>query len=69
MKHAFLIMAHNEPYILKILVSHLSSCGDDVYVHVDKKVKGDMYKQLVTAIEGGVNYVQRESMYAGVIIH
>ena len=39
MKHAFLIMAHNEFELLQILVSCLDDPRNDVFVHIDKKVK------------------------------
>ena len=37
MKHAFLIIAHNEPEILKILLSMLDDKRNDVYLHIDKR--------------------------------
>lgn len=39
MRHAFLIIAHNEFKILQRLVSMLDSEGNDIYIHFDKKVK------------------------------
>lgn len=38
MKHAYLILAHNEFEILQLLVSRLDDCRNDIYVHFDKKV-------------------------------
>ena len=38
MKHAFLIIAHNEPELLKILISMLDHQDCDIYLHIDKKV-------------------------------
>lgn len=38
MKHAYLILAHNEWEILKILVRCLDDERNDIYVHFDKKV-------------------------------
>ena len=55
MKHAFLILAHNEPYILEVLLGQLSKGDDDIYVHVDKKVVGadfDKIKSLCMAYGG-----------------
>ena len=37
MKHAYLIMAHNEPEILKVLISMLDDKRNDLYLHIDKK--------------------------------
>lgn len=39
MKHAYLIMAHNEFTILEKLIKMLDYENNDIYVHVDKKVK------------------------------
>ena len=39
MKHAFLIIAHNEFEVLQLLVSALDDERNDIYVHIDKKVK------------------------------
>ena len=38
MKHAFLILAHNEFEVLKLLVSCLDDSKNDVFIHFDKKV-------------------------------
>lgn len=39
MKHAYLILAHNEFGLLQILVSCLDDPRNDIYVHIDRKVK------------------------------
>lgn len=39
MKHAFLIISHNEFEILQLLIDKLDSDRTDIYVHIDKKVK------------------------------
>ena len=39
MKNAFCILAHNEPEILKILLSILDDTNNDIYIHIDKKSK------------------------------
>jgi hypothetical protein len=39
-KHAFLIMAHNEFGVLKKLIHLMDDSRNDIYVHIDKKVKG-----------------------------
>ena len=40
MKHAYLIMAHNEFYILEKLIKLIDDERNDIYLHIDKKVKG-----------------------------
>ena len=37
MRHAYLIMAHHEPEILKLLLSRLDHSDNDFYVHLDRK--------------------------------
>lgn len=39
MTHAWLIIAHNEFEILQMLISALDDVRNDLYVHIDKKVK------------------------------
>ena len=39
MKHAYLIIAHNEFEVLQLLVSALDDERNDIYVHIDKKVR------------------------------
>lgn len=53
MKHAFLIIAHNEPYILDILINKLNKIPGGIIVHVDKKVKEADYKVLTNVIISG----------------
>lgn len=38
MKHAFLILAHNDFEILRILLSMLDDERNDIYLHIDRKV-------------------------------
>ncbi|MFR5148689.1 MAG: hypothetical protein ACLTER_03510 [Ruminococcus sp.] len=37
MKNAYCILAHNEPNVLKNLVSLLDDKNNDIYIHLDKK--------------------------------
>lgn len=39
MKHAYLILAHNEFDVLRRLVLALDSTSNDIYVHIDKRIK------------------------------
>lgn len=38
MKHAYLILAHNEPELLQLLVSRLDDERNDIYIHFDRKM-------------------------------
>lgn len=44
MKHAFLIIAHNEYDILRLLVSLLDDIHNDIFIMIDKK--SDMPKDI-----------------------
>lgn len=37
MKHAYMVMAHNQIELLKILLSKLDTEENDIIVHIDKK--------------------------------
>lgn len=37
MKHAYLIMAHNNPKVLKVLLEMLDDERNDIFLHIDKK--------------------------------
>lgn len=45
MKHAFLIIAHNEYPILEVLLSMLDDERNDIYLHIDKRAVG-LYQKL-----------------------
>ena len=50
-KHAYLIVAHNNFYILERLVKLLDYEFNDIYIHIDKKVKDfrfNYFKNIVT---------------------
>lgn len=42
MKHAFLVISHNQFEILEAQIQILDSYGNDFYLHIDKKVKSDL---------------------------
>lgn len=44
MRFAYLIMAHNEPEVFKILLHLLDDERNDIYVHIDKKVDISWFK-------------------------
>lgn len=39
MKHAYLILAHHEFEVLRLLVAALDDRRNDIYIHIDRKVK------------------------------
>ena len=48
MKHAFLIIAHNEPEIFKVLVSLLDHKDCDIFVHIDGKSDINLFRDVKT---------------------
>lgn len=53
-KHAYMIIAHNEFDLLEILVRLLDDPRNDIYVHIDAKVKDFNFKsfQALTQYSG-----------------
>ena len=37
MKHAYLIIAHNEFELLKLLIDRIDDARNDIYIHIDQK--------------------------------
>lgn len=46
LKHAYLIMAHNQPEVLKKLVILLDDERNDIYIHIDKKMSNFSEEEL-----------------------
>ena len=48
-RHAYLIMAHNEWELLNTLLSLIDDPRNDIFLHIDKKVKTmpDLYLSLI----------------------
>lgn len=47
-RHAFLIIAHNEPELLKILISLLDHPRCDIYIHIDRKADIKIFSDINT---------------------
>ena len=65
-KHAYLIMAHNEFYILEKLILLLDDLRNDIYIHIDLKVKNfnfKYYKKLVK--RSNIYFVERKNVRWG----
>lgn len=63
-KHAYLIIAHNEFYILERLLKLIDYEQNDIYLHIDKKVKDfnfDYYKNIVK--KGNIYFVNRMNVH------
>lgn len=55
-KHAYLIIAHNEFYILERLLKLLDDKRNDIYLHIDKKVKNFDFQYFINLVKKGNLY-------------
>lgn len=65
MRHAYLIMAHHEPEILKLLLSRLDHSDNDFYVHLDRKSSVNT-DEIVSAVkQSNLVFVERKRISWG----
>lgn len=57
MRHAFLIIAHHEPELLRTLVSLIDHPDCDIYIHIDQKSDMDIFRD-ITARKSRVTFIQ-----------
>ena len=50
LKHAYLIMAHNQWAILAKLIRLLDDENNDIYLHIDKKVKSFPKDSIIASV-------------------
>ena len=65
-KHAYLIIAHNNFYILDKLLRLLDDERNDIYIHIDKKVKEfnfEYFKNI--CIKSNIKFIKRMKVYWG----
>lgn len=66
MKHAYLIMAHNDFYILDKLIHSIDNTNNDIFIHIDKKVYNfDKQKFLSITSYSKVFFVDNFNVYWG----
>ena len=66
MKHAFLILAHNNWWQLEELIKLIDSENHDIYIHVDKKAKNfDAQKFIDISTVSNVKLYQQYKVYWG----
>lgn len=51
MKHAYLILAHNNFYILKVLLKLLDNENNDIYIHIDKKTRNVPKEEILSVVQ------------------
>jgi len=59
MRHAYMIMAHNQVTILKLLISKLDCCDNDIIIHIDKKSNIDLNDIKQSAVNANLYFVDR----------
>ena len=65
-KHAYLIMAHEDFYILEKLVLLLDNEHNDLYIHIDKKVKEFDFRYFNNlAKKSKIKFIDRINVYGG----
>lgn len=57
MKHAFLIIAHHEPELLRTLVTLIDHPDSDIYIHIDQKSDMNLFRD-ITAGQSRVEFIQ-----------
>lgn len=65
-KHAYLILAHNEFDLLERLIEFLDDERNDIYIHIDSKVKNFDFDKFNSSVKhSGVEFVPRVSVKWG----
>ncbi len=63
-KHAFLIIAHNEPYAFEKLIGLLDADNNDIFVHIDKRSDITQFNKVKT-IHSKLIFTERIATYWG----
>lgn len=65
-KHAYLVMVHNNLYILERLIKMLDHINNDIYIHIDRKVKNfDFNYFLGVPKKSKIFFTERIKVYWG----
>ena len=65
MRHAYLVMAHNDFYVLERLVKMLDHENNDIYIHIDKKSEYDVKNVSNLVEKSKLFFVKRIPIYWG----
>lgn len=65
MNHAYLIMAHNEPEILKMLLNKLDHKNNTFFLHLDKRSDIDVDDIKGAVSKSKVHFIKRRHVYRG----
>lgn len=66
MNHAFMIIAHNEFSLLERLIMYLDKPNSDIYIHIDKSVKGFLPINLESSVKNAsIHFIERRKIQWG----
>ncbi len=65
MKHAYLIMAHTEIDILKLLLQKLDDINNDIYLHLDKKFRVSTHEFSKCLKKSKLHFIKRMNVLWG----
>lgn len=66
MKHAFLLLIHEDTYVVRTLLRMLDDERNDIFIHIDKKSTGVDPDVLASVVKHSrVSFVKREKVYWG----
>lgn len=68
MKQAYLIIAHKDDLTFRTLISMLDNENNDIFIHMDKKVKIMMKSQLKRWQKNQLFIIQNDQMLHGGIV-
>lgn len=68
MKQAYLIIAHKDDLTFRTLISMLDNENNDIFIHMDKKVKIMMKSQLKSWPKNQLFIIQNDQMLHGGIV-
>lgn len=63
-RHAYLILVHNQPRLLQVLIDMIDDERNDIYIHVDKKANRSQLDR-IHAEKSRIEYTNRVSIYWG----
>ena len=63
-RHAYLILVHNCPRLLQVLIDMIDDERNDIYIHVDKKADSSQFNEIHTQ-KSRIVYTNRVSIFWG----
>lgn len=63
-RHAYLILVHNQPRLLQVLIDMIDDERNDIYIHVDDKADFNLFNN-IHAKKSKISYTKRIKIYWG----